>query len=244
MSNGEFKPKERYKTSGVSARGQTPAHLTKTDYTQSFKQAVLLEQERAKEAKAEQQLKEKTIGQITKSGQDILDKRSKSNKKWLLGEDAETYSGAMYGDTEVFRASDDFMTKQGWAKQTMEFTPEFEKLLSDEGNLKTFFDSSEGQDIMSMIHKDPNRFTRMPGFTKAQWNVLEGIDPQDISSTMQGWVDDPATTPKAFLDWSTTGKKNEAAWAEDFGGDSGAQALTKGCFGKRGGAGCGGGKTL
>ena len=240
MSNGDFKPKDRYRTSGISARGGSTSHLTSLDMTAPFKQAVMAEEKRVEEELLEHELKQKLIHTGLNIGTKALSTRQKHNQAWLEGDEANVYldyKGKGKGVTEgsdVFRASDDFMTRHGWAKQTVEFTPDMISKLSDQGELANFLQSEEGTDIMSMIHRDPKRFTRLPQFNKGQWDELMDIAPDEMHGTLTGWLDDPASAPKKFLDWGMTPNKDEAGWATSMGATDTAD-LGKSCLGTRGG---------
>ena len=244
MSNG-WKPKDEYKTSRINPTSRGPGHITSEGFTAGFKETVALEKKRVEEATAEHQLKQLLVGKGLKIGQNVLDKRVADNKAWKKSDDAAVYKDITYNidgnDANILKFSDDHWTKSGYASQTMEFTNEFTEHIQDTGNLKKFFESTEGKSIMTSIYNDPDRFTRIPGMTKSQWKYLtKNVKPDEIGSTLQGWVDDPTSTPKQFLDWSVTPNIDEASWVTGFGGDSEVQELTKGCFGKRAGGGCGG----
>jgi hypothetical protein len=242
MSNG-WKPKERYKTSGISSKGRAPTHLTSTDYTEGFKQAKVLEEKRVEEALAKEELEIQMVLKGLGIGQSVLDTRAKKNKAWMLTDTAKTYKGMQYEGEDVFDFSDDFLTQGGYTKASLDWKPSILDKFSDSGELQKFLESDEGMSIMRAMHNDPSRFTRMSPFNRQQWNYVMGLDPEDIQSTFQGWIDDPSTTPREFLDWRTTPNKNEAEWLSGFGieDDETLQQFTKGCFGARGGSGCFGG---
>ena len=250
MSNGDApwnRPGYKYRTSGVSGKGHSPSHLATEDLTAPFKEVTALEKHRVEEENKKIQLEQALTLKALGIGQKVLDTRYEKNKQWKLSDEAIGYKDTKYkvGDDEldVFRFSDDYMTGAGYAKQTMEFTPEMIEYLSDTGNLQTFFASDEGQGIMHTMQSDSKRFSRMPGFQKNQWKDIMGMDPGEIDTVLSGWAADPKTAPKKWLDWGTTPNINEAQWATGMGVEDPdtLQELTKGCFGKRGGAGCFGG---
>ena len=245
MSNGGgWEPKKKYATSGISSKGQSPSHLTATDYTAGMKQIVGLEEKRVKDELEKERLNMEMVLAGLDIGNAALSATHKRNQAWLLSKQAQTLEGMKYDGKNVFIPATDTMTAKGYAKQTMTFTPEMTSLLSvDDGEMLTFLKSAKGKAVMDQIKSDPSRFTRLPGFTKKGWDeVLDMDDPaidlQKIIKNPESLKGDIARGRLLDNPWTA---KNEAEWAEKLGATpEQLEELNIGCFGKVGGKGCGG----